>query len=539
MRHTPHPGRRKVTRLAAGAAALFLCALGLAACSSSGTAASQRSDIIFGRAMDVTTLDISRSLCDTCQIYNSAVYETLLRANPKDGSLEPLLAKDWKANADSTVFTFHLRDNAVFADGSPVEAKDVKWSWDRLQNLAGSPSYFMAGITSVEAPDAHTVVVTSKAPNSAFPNITTASYMGVINSDVAAAHGATADKNAAKTDKAEPWFLKHSAGSGQYVLSDYEQGSQLVLTRNDKYWGHKASFSKVTIKEVTDSSAQLQQLQRGDIDVAMQLSFDALNQVKDDSNLKAEVVPSYNFVYIALCPGVAGGEALKDPRVREAFRMGIDYDTVIKDTVAGHGKRQSTGIANGFEGTADLPLPAYDPARAKELLAQAGYGHGLNLEVVYPNTTIYGVNFTSMFQSIQQSLKNVGIDVKLTPIEFSSWVDRVEGKGMPVTAVYFAPDHPDTIQYVQYFARIAGSVWGKRAGLSVDQEQNRLAAAALSQSGKQREQTYAHLGQLMYNDAFILPIVNPMNLLASRADVVGNNYDITRNVDLSTMSFKK
>lgn len=532
-RYTP---TRRFRRSSGWAGVVAATAVVLTACSSAEPATTSREGLIIGRAMDVTTLDISRSLCDTCQIYNAAVYESLLRAT-EDGDLEPLLAESWEANADNTEFTFTLDPDAVFSDGSPVEAKDVAWSWLRLQNLQDAPSYFMAGISSVEAPDESTVVARSEAPNSAFFNIAAAGYMGVINSDVAAENGATADADAASTDKAEQWFLENSAGSGQYVLDDYSEGSELALVANENYWGEEPSFPEVTIKEVTDSSAQLQQLQQGDIDLAMQISFDALDQIESDPELTVEVVPSYNFVYTALSPGVAGGEALQDVRVRDAIRMGIDYDSVIDATVAGNGDKQSTGIPNGFEGTGDLPLPEFDPEGAKALLAEAGFPAGLELEAVYPNTSIYGVNFTTMFQSIQQSLSQIGVTLTLTPVEFTNWVDRISADGIPFTAVYFAPDHPDTIQYVQYFSLAEGSVWQERAGMPVSPEQTALSAAALSASAEEREAIYAELGQLMYDDAIILPIVNPSYLLASSSAVEGNNYDIARNLDLSRLSF--
>jgi peptide/nickel transport system substrate-binding protein len=532
-RYTP---TRRMRRSSGWAGAAAVAAVALTACSSAEPATTSGEGLIIGRAMDVTTLDISRSLCDTCQIYNAAVYESLTRAT-EEGTLEPLLAESWEANADNTEFTFTLNTDAVFSDGSPVEAKDVVWSWLRLQNLQDAPSYFMSGITSVEAPDESTVVVTSEAPNSAFLNISSAGYMGVVNSDVAAENGATADADAASSDDAEQWFLENSAGSGQYVLDSYSEGSELALTANENYWGEEPSFTEVTIKEVTDSSAQLQQLQQGDIDVAMQISFDALDQVESDPELTTEVVPSYNFVYVAFSPGVVGAEALQDVRVRDAIRMGIDYETVIDATVAGNGEKQSTGIPNGFEGTSDLPLPEFDPEGAKALLAEAGFPNGLEVETVYPNTTTYGVNFTTMMQSIQQSLAQIGVTLNLTPVEFTNWVDRVQGDGIPFTAVYFAPDHPDTIQYVQYFSLAEASVWQERAKMPVNAEQTALSAAALSQSGEEREATYAALGQLMYDDAIILPVVNPSYLLASSSAVQGNNYDIARNLDLSRMSF--
>jgi peptide/nickel transport system substrate-binding protein len=526
-------------RSRAGAVGLLAVAsLALAACSSA-TSVEKGDDLVIGRAMDLTTLDISRNLCDTCQIYNSAVYETVLRAPNATDPLEPLLAEKWEANADNTQFTFTLNPDATFSDGSPVEAKDVKWSWDRIKNLQGSPAYFMAGIKSVEAPDPHTVVVTSEEPNSAFFNITTASYMGIINSDVASENGATADADAATTDKAENWFLENSAGSGQYVLDTYAEGSQLVMDRNDKYWGDKAAFSKVTIKEVTDPSAQLQQLQQGDIDVAMNLSFDALDQVENDDKLSVSVEPTPNFIYVALSPGKAGGEALKDVRVRQAIREGIDYKSVIDATLAGNGQQQASPIPNGFVGTQGLELPEYNPDDAKRLLAEAGYPDGLKLDATFPNFSTYGVTSSTMFQSIQQSLSKAGVDLKLSPIEFSQWVDQIDTPGFAVTAVYFAPDHPDPVQYAQYFSLAKGSVWSDRAGVEVRPEETRLLAEALSSSGADREAAYNQLAQQMIDDQLILPIVNPKVLLASSSDVEGNNLDITRNLDLSAMKFKK
>ncbi|MDR6174182.1 peptide/nickel transport system substrate-binding protein [Nocardioides zeae] len=539
MTAAPAPPARRRRPWVVGAAVAVSASLVTTACSAPPTSGSDSGDgLVIGRAMDLTSLDISRNLCDTCQIYNSAVYETLLQAPNATDDLEPLLAESWEANADNTQFTFVLDPDATFADGSPVEAKDVKWSWDRLKNLQGSPAYFMDGISTVEAPDAQTVVVTSEAPNSAFLNITTASYMGIINSDVASENGATADADAATTDQAENWFLSHSAGSGQYVLDSYAEGSQLVLARNDEYWGDEPAFPQVTIKEITDPAAQLQQLQQGDIDIAMNLSFDALDQVADDENLTVSAESTFNFIYVALSPGAPGGEALEDVRVREAIRKGIDYEAVIDATLAGNGERQASPIPNGFVGTEDLPLPEFDPEGAKQLLAEAGYADGLTLDVDFPTFFTYGVSSSTMLQAMQQSLSTIGVELNLNPIEFAQWVDQISTTGFAFTAVYFAPDHPDPVQYAQYFSLADGSVWSARAGVAVRPEETELLATALSTSGAEREAAYAGLAEQMVDDQIILPIVNPKTLLASSADVEGNNLHITRNLDLSALSFK-
>src|SRR5262245_30025831 len=143
-------------------------------------------ELIIARDMDLTTLDPQRAYCDTCQIYLTAVYETLIGVDPADIThLIPRLAESWEANADNTEFTFTLDPDATFADGSPVTSADVKFSWERLAGLEGSASYLMTGYSAIETPDDQTVVVTFDAPNSAFLNIVTASYMAIVNQELA------------------------------------------------------------------------------------------------------------------------------------------------------------------------------------------------------------------------------------------------------------------------------------------------------------------------------------------------------------------
>ena len=500
-------------------------------------------ELVIARDMDVNSLDISRSYCDTCQIYNTAVYETLITVDPADpNKILPRLATSWEGNADNTVFTFKLDPSATFDDGSPVESKDVKFSWERLANVKGSASYLMSGLKSLDTPDAGTVVATFTAPNSAFLPIVAASYLGIINSDVATGQGAIAAVGADTTDKAEEWFLAHSAGSGPYKLESYTQGESLVLARNDKYWGQKKPvFPRVTISEVKDSSSQLQQLQAGDADIAMQISLDSVGQLQGDSKVTTKVVDSYNYVYIALSPGAEGAEKLKDVNVRKAIVEAIDYDGAIQSLVAGKGKKQASPIPNGFLGSADLTLPSYNLDDAKKKLSDAGLAGGFELDATYPDANVYGVDFNLMMQKIQQDLVKVNINLKLTPVQFPEWADRINAKGIPVTAVYFAPDHTDPSQYIQYFGEIPGSSWAARAGGGAagkpldNPKESELLATALASSGDAKTKAYTDLGNQMIDDAVIVPIVNPQLVLATASDITGMHYSACCNLDLGLL----
>jgi peptide/nickel transport system substrate-binding protein len=504
-------------------------------------------ELVVARDMDTNSLDPARSYCDTCQIFMTAVYETLMTLDPKDPNVQlPRLATKWEANADNTVFTFTLNPAAKFADGSTVESKDVKWSWERLGNVKGSAAYLMSGVTGIETPDATTVVATFKVPNSAFLPIVAAGYMGIVNSDVATAQGASAAADASTADKAEPWFLKNSAGSGPYALESYTQGDSLVLKRNDAYWGPtKPSFPKVTFKQVKDSSSQLQQLQQGDADIAMQLSIDSLSQLTGNDKVTTSIVDSYNYVYIALSPGAVGAENIKDANVRKALGMAIDYEGAIEALVAGKGKKQASPIPNGFVGSKDLLLPTYDPAKAQELLNAAGKEAGFTLDATYPKVNVYGVDFDLMMQKIQQDLKKIKVELKLTPVEFPQWADKMSKQGIPVTAVYFAPDHSDSSQYVQYFGEVEGSSWagraagGDKAKPLINPKETELLAQALAASGDAKTKAYTNLGQAMIDDAVIFPIVNPQLVLAYASDITGMHYSACCNLDLALLGIKR
>ncbi len=485
-------------------------------------------DLIIARDMDLTTLDPQRVYCDTCQIYMTAIYETLIGVDPGDiTKLVPRLAETYEANADNTEFTFTLKPDATFADGSPVTSADVKFSWERLAGLEGSASYLMSGFSAIETPDEQTVKVTFDAPNSAFMNIVSAPYMGIVNAKMAEANGATADAD----DSAEQWFLENSAGSGPFMLDSYAEGDQLVLARNDQYWGDPTPFPSVTLKQVKDATTQLQQLQQGDVDIAMQISFDSVGQLEGTEGVTTELVDSFNYVYLALGPGAAGGEDLSDPLVREAIKKALDYEGILDTTVAGNGKLQASPIPNGFEGSEGLPLPEQDVDGAKALLEQAGVD-GLSLNATYPTINVYGVDFDTMMAKVQQDLSEIGVELQLEPVEIAQWAELVESDGIPVTAVYFAPDHIDSSQYVQYFGLIEGSSWLGRSRAEPNPEEQQLFADALAASGQEKTDLYNQLGQAMIDDLIILPLVNPGLVLASASDITGVRYSACCNLEL-------
>ncbi|MFO1047075.1 MAG: ABC transporter substrate-binding protein [Geminicoccaceae bacterium] len=496
--------------------------------------------LVIARDMDVNALDPARAWCDTCQIYNTSVYEQLVTLD-KDNKVVPLLAESWEVNPGQTEFTFKLNPAAKFSDGSPVEAKDVKWSFERLKNIKGNGSFIADPIASIDTPDAQTVILKLSAPNSEFLNQASAGFLAVINSDVAAANGALSDATAVDKDTSENWFLANSAGSGPFVLASYEPNAELRLKRNENYWGKAAAVPEVVFRQVKDAVAQAQMLQSGGADIAMQVDPETAKSL-EGSSAKVERVPSFNFVYVALSPGAKANTVKLTPEVREAISIAIDRQSLIDFTLGGAGRPLATPIPLGFPGGDGHEIPAYDPERAKELLAKAGVGDGFKIQSIYPDLNVYGVDFSLMMQKIQQDLAKVGIQVELSPVPFANWREAANGDHIPLTAVFFAPDFFGTSQYIDVFGLSEGSVWAKRAGGATDP------SIINPQTGKLRDQALAaptteaanklwfEAGELMAKDRIIVPMVSPDLILAYGPDVKGVRYSACCNLPLAEIS---
>jgi peptide/nickel transport system substrate-binding protein len=498
------------------------------------TAAGGASDkpLIIARGMDFFQgLDPQRAYCDSCQIFMTAVYETLIGLDSDNKTLVPRLATKWEGNADQTQFTFDLDPKAKFPDGTPVTSTDVRFSWERLKGLKGSASYLVSTVKSIDDSNPAKVVVTMSQSNSAFLAQVNASYLGIVEKKLAEAQGATADPT---TDKAEPWFQANSAGSGPFMVESYQSGSELRLKRNDAYWGTKAKFPEVVMKETPTAVTQRQQLEAGAVDIAMQISTDVAKDMKS-SDVTVTKVPSFNYVYVGLSPGAKGGETLT-PGVREAIKLALDYTGAIDVTVGGAGRPQASPIPNGFAGTDGLPTPKQDLAKAKDLLAKAGVSN-LTYDATYPTLNVYGVDFGTAMQKVASDLKAVGITLNLNPVELSVWGDKIGTDGIPVTMLYFAPDHTDSSQYLQYFGLVPDSQWLAWSKQPVnDNEVKLLNQAFATQDTAARAAVYKQLGQAMIGDDVIIPIVNPDLYLASRSNIKGMHYSACCNLDLSKLS---
>ena len=524
-------------RNGARTASLFMAMAAATTLAATGMASAQQDTIVIARDNDFNTLDPSRSWCDSCQIYLTAVYDQLVRVGADNRTIEPRIAESWSVSDDGLAYTFNIHPDATFSDGSAVEASDVAFSLMRLKNLQGGASFLASGIESIEAADAKTAIVRLSDPDPEFLGKVSAPFGAIINADIAMENGAISDS---ENDEAEPWFLENSAGGGAYLLESYRPDDELRLVANPNYWRDAPDAGTIVLRETQDAVSQMQLLQSGGADIAMQIDADTAATVSAEG-VTTELVPSYNFIYVALAPGAVDLEIELTPQVREAIALAIDYEGVLEFTTGGAADLIAAPIPPGFPGTDGLPLPAEDLERARELLTEAGHADGFSMIAAYPEINTYGVDLTTMMQKVQQDLARVNVELTLEPVTFAVWRERVGGDHIPMTAVYFAPDYFGSGQYVSFFGTVPGNAWFKRAGGGNAPEIANERLAELMEevklsSPEQAEELYHQMALEMINDRIIIPLVNPKLVLAHRDTIEGVRYAVCCNLPLEELS---
>jgi peptide/nickel transport system substrate-binding protein len=324
------------------------------------------------------------------------------------------------------------------------------------------------------------------------------------------------------------------------MLAGYKPDDELRFTANPHYTRSKVGVSEVVMRHVKDAVAQAQMLESGAADIAMQIDPDTAKRLPADK-VTATTVPSYNFLYVALSPGAKGNKVPLTKEVREAIALALDYDGIIQFTVGGAGNPQAAAIPNGFPGTAGLPLPKQDVAKAKELMAKAGHPDGFEIDAIFPNMNVYGVDLSLLAQKVQQDIAQIGVKANLMPVEFSVWRTHIRGDGIPLTVVFYAPDYYGSAQYVQYFAMIEGTPWWKRAGGENDPsvtnpKEADLLKQALASPESGKEALYHQIGLEMIADKIILPVVSPNLVLAHGKAVTGVRYSACCNLPIDEIS---
>ena len=426
--------------------------------------ASGDTTVVVGVASDLKTLDPGHMYEVFGNMIAYATYDMLFRINGDDLTPQPSLVTDWSLDEARTTYTFTLRDDVTFTSGNPLTSKDVVWSINRVRNLKSNTIAHVEGIVSVEAPDDYTVVVTLAEPDASFLTKLASNAFCVLDSEVVKANGGTDAEDASTTDTARTYLDQNSAGSGPYKLVSWTPNVELVLEKNENYWGETGNVDRYIIREIPDSNTQIQMLEKGEIDIAFTLSPDNINQLegKEGVEIISGQTASCTFLLMNDDPEIGG--PMSDPNVQQAVRLAIDYAGL--KALGGEGCALPLSIVpNGFVGAKERPEDYQDVEQAKALLAEAGYADGFDITLTTANYDTEGTSWVTMAQKIQSDLAAVNINVNIETSEIGVVIDEYREGTCPFLIMHWSPDYYDINNQLAF---LPGDTVGERANWPVE-----------------------------------------------------------------------
>ena len=367
--------------------------------------------VVYGMTQDLASLDphVDTDAGTRDVVFN--LYEGLVKPT-SDGGLIPAVASDYTISDEAKTYTFTLRDGVTFHDGTPVTIEDVKYSIDRYAEIQGESSAFSSLVDSVEVQDDKTLVVNLKESYSEFLPMMTIAIIPKSNEDPAG----------------------NPIGTGPFKYVSYTPGQNLELEKYDGYWQEGVpSLDSVEFKFIADVDTAFVELQAGTIDILKYLTSAQAETLGDDYNI---VQGSMNLVHAMYLNSAY--EPLSKTEVRQALCYAVDRDAINNFIFGGKshiiGSHMIPAMSKYYEPEAET-VYSYDPEKAKELLADAGYADGFDLEITVPSS--YSQHVDSA-QIIADELSQVGVNVTLNQVEWSTWLQDVyKGGNFQATVIGF------------------------------------------------------------------------------------------------------
>ena len=398
----------------------------------------------------------------------NACYETLFKFYDNEGAAEPCLVDTYEFSEDALTLTVTLKDGITFASGNPMTSADVMFSINRCKNLQGNPSFICDTIESMEAPDEKTVVFHLTQPDSAILSKLTYSSTAVLDSEVVKANGGTDAEDAATADTAQAYLDTTSAGSGMYVMTSYTPDEEVVLEKNQNYWGEATNVDKFIIKIQPDSNTQMMTLSTGDVDVAMNMTDDTMAELAGVENVEMINGATKTVGFVMMNMNEEYGGPVSDPTVQKAIRKALDYTGI--QTIIGEGTLTPYSIIqSGFMGSKGEREADYaNLEEAKALLAEAGYADGFDVDLTVCDLDMEGVALTDLAQKVKDDLSQIGINVNIVSQPWAAGYgdDYRDGK-LGFTVMYWGTDYNDPNVQLEF---LPGASVGLRAGWTTEMD---------------------------------------------------------------------
>ncbi len=437
-------------------------------------------------------------------------------------NVQPGLAERWET-PDPLTYIFHIRRDVKFHDGRPLTSRDVKWTFDSLLRgkVRSTKSAAYRFVDRIEAPDDFTVTFHMKEPDAALPWNLSEGAIGIV-------------PNGSGSELAS-----HPIGTGPFRFVSAEPDRYVVVARNDSYWKTPAQISQVRFIVVPDATTRALELRKGSADISINaLGYDTIPTLQHESNVQILRAPGTVLAYLSFN---LRDPILKDSRVRQAIAFAIDRQPLIHNVLRDFARPADSLLPpQSWAYNADVPRYHYNPARARELLDQAGYPavNGIRFHITMKTSTEESTRLLAAI--LQQQLRDVGIALDIRTFEFATFFSDVTRGEFQMYSLRWigGNEDPDIFEYVFHSSRFPPHGANRsfyanpRVDLLIDQ-------ARVASDQNTRKQLYAELQKVLAEDEPYINLWYYDNLLvASRR--VGNlslnpsgNYDFLKTATLN------
>jgi peptide/nickel transport system substrate-binding protein len=454
------------------------------------------------------------------------VFDTLTHSGDRL-QIEPGLAESWRV-IDSNTWEFRLRRGVRFHDGSDMTAEDVAASIRRMQQLSGpNPTrIYVRRVQEVRILDPHTIQIVTDGPAPTLPN----DFIRLFITSARATAGLTPETSNEAFNAGRAMI-----GTGPYRLGSWTPREQFTVERNDGYWGARPAWARVTRREIANPAARVAQLRTGQVDMIVRVPAADVPTLERDRTLsvvKAETVYVFNLALDQREPTpqvtARDGSRLaanpyRDPRVREAIDLAIDRRALAEIAMEGMGTPVSQMVTPGIFGfNPALQIPRPDIARARALLAEAGYPNGFRMVLNFTNNRLPGD--ANVGTSIAQMLARIGIEVQaagqpaavIFPARARGELSNIMAGWGTLTGeanyYYAANAHTNNPQL-----RLGAFNW---TGFSNPEIDRLIQAANVELDDAKREELLRQVGALFTAERVVIPIAAVGSAWAMRRDRV-------------------
>ncbi len=447
-----------------------------------------------------------------------------LLAPAADGKgVQPALATAWGASADGKTFTVTLRTGTKFADGSPLTPEDVVWSLDRARDpKAGTWNFLLASIDKVAADGADKVVLTLKNPDPSLP-----AALATFNAAIMPKKLFMAAKGGTDEERAHS-FAEHPVGAGPFMLDSWQRGSKMVLKRNPYYWGKDASgtplpyLDEVDLTIVPDDATRILQLKAGQIDATEFVPYARAKELGADPTVSMDLFPStqVNYVQLNARPKLNDGtpNPLSNEKVRQALNFALNKKAIIQIVTHGIGAPMRSYMPSTtplYVGTEQV-YP-YNMAKAKSLLAEAGYAKGFNLVVL---SQAGKADEVAQLAAMQQMWAPLGVKLSIQQMDLVSLDAHYHKYDFQMRTGYWTNDIADPNEITSYFAYYP-TVKSQYSGWKSDRIDALYEQSQVEQDPGKRAAQYKEIQQVFVQGAPMFFLYETPFAAASRKQVHG------------------